>query len=34
MREMESISMRRRKRHKNLITILAAKVNVIKKEHE
>jgi hypothetical protein len=30
---MEETSIRKRKKHKNLITTLAAKVNLIKKEH-
>lgn len=33
MQEMEEISARRRKKHRNLIKTLAAKVNLIKKEH-
>jgi len=34
MQEMEEISMRRRKKHKNLITTVAAKVNLIKRERQ
>lgn len=33
MQEMDEISLRRKKKHRNLITTLAAKVNLIKKEH-
>ena len=33
MQEMEEISARRRKKHRNLIATLSAKVNLIKKEH-
>jgi hypothetical protein len=33
MQEMEEISARRRKKHRNLINTLAAKVNLIRKEH-